>query len=117
MVPAATPAVLIHSPASIFLPSAGCTRVTLKRPSAQTTVNPSASTATIWPSLPPMPLGSFAGSGLASNILSCLPPSALQAPGEGPQGHRSEEHTSELQSLRHLVCRLLLEKKNKIDNG
>src|SRR5437899_9927924 len=25
----------------------------------------------------------------------------------------SEEHTSELQSLRHLVCRLLLEKKNK----
>src|SRR5262245_28435622 len=26
---------------------------------------------------------------------------------------RSEEHTSELQSLRHLVCRLLLEKKNR----
>src|SRR5262245_14343705 len=26
---------------------------------------------------------------------------------------RSVEHTSELQSLRHLVCRLLLEKKNK----
>src|ERR1035441_10923537 len=25
--------------------------------------------------------------------------------------HRSEEHTSELQSLRHLVCRLLLEKQ------
>src|SRR4029079_1439054 len=34
-----------HSPASIFLPSAGWTRVTLKRPSAHTTVNPSASTA------------------------------------------------------------------------
>src|SRR5947208_13521520 len=28
------------------------------------------------------------------------------------QGHRSEEHTSELQSPDHLVCRLLLEKKN-----
>src|SRR5258705_9835268 len=28
-------------------------------------------------------------------------------------GMRSEEHTSELQSLRHLVCRLLLEKKKK----
>src|SRR5437899_5154629 len=28
---------------------------------------------------------------------------------------RSEEHTSELQSLRHLVCRLLLEKKKKRD--
>src|SRR5437899_7023380 len=27
---------------------------------------------------------------------------------------RSEEHTSELQSLRHLVCRLLLEKKKII---
>src|SRR2546423_11836273 len=27
---------------------------------------------------------------------------------------RSEEHTSELQSLAYLVCRLLLEKKNKI---
>src|SRR5205814_9557303 len=27
--------------------------------------------------------------------------------------YRSEEHTSELQSLRHLVCRLLLEKKKK----
>src|SRR5258705_3107054 len=26
---------------------------------------------------------------------------------------RSEEHTSELQSLRHLVCRLLLEKKTQ----
>src|SRR5471030_3391065 len=28
-----------------------------------------------------------------------------------PRPYRSEEHTSELQSLRHLVCRLLLEKK------
>src|SRR5258705_2705765 len=27
---------------------------------------------------------------------------------------RSEEHTSELQSLRHLVCRLLLEKKKQL---
>src|SRR5262245_64999667 len=29
---------------------------------------------------------------------------------------RSEEHTSELQSLRHLVCRLLLEKKKTMRN-
>src|SRR5207253_8095557 len=29
---------------------------------------------------------------------------------------RSEEHTSELQSRGHLVCRLLLEKKNKKEN-
>src|SRR5436190_21689292 len=34
---------------------------------------------------------------------------------EGPEkrGQRSEEHTSELQSYSELVCRLLLEKKNK----
>src|SRR5207253_9667252 len=32
-------------------------------------------------------------------------------------GIRSEEHTSELQSRGHLVCRLLLEKKKKNDGG
>src|ERR1039458_10568151 len=31
-----------------------------------------------------------------------------------PICNRSEEHTSELQSLRHLVCRLLLEKKKTL---
>src|SRR6478752_9466318 len=31
--------------------------------------------------------------------------------GRRPATHRSEEHTSELQSRLHLVCRLLLEKK------
>src|SRR5687767_15460304 len=31
----------------------------------------------------------------------------------GVEPGRSEEHTSELQSLAYLVCRLLLEKKNK----
>src|SRR2546422_2605496 len=31
----------------------------------------------------------------------------------GTRHHRSEEHTSELQSRLHLVCRLLLEKKKK----
>src|ERR1035438_10703072 len=34
------------------------------------------------------------------------PPAVMTTP-------RSEEHTSELQSLRHLVCRLLLEKKTE----
>src|SRR5258708_23787394 len=33
--------------------------------------------------------------------------------GERKRMDRSEEHTSELQSPDHLVCRLLLEKKNK----
>src|SRR5438046_6782193 len=37
-----------------------------------------------------------------------------QGAGEGLRMvHRSEEHTSELQSLTNLVCRLLLEKKKK----
>src|SRR5437660_8534571 len=34
-------------------------------------------------------------------------------PRESPRETRSEEHTSELQSRGHLVCRLLLEKKKK----
>src|SRR3712207_8970945 len=32
------------------------------------------------------------------------------------RARRSEEHTSELQSRQYLVCRLLLEKKNKNEN-
>src|SRR2546422_5368160 len=35
----------------------------------------------------------------------------------GGGGERSEEHTSELQSRLHLVCRLLLEKKKKKKNS
>src|SRR3989441_2599130 len=35
----------------------------------------------------------------------------------GDQDRRSEEHTSELQSLAYLVCRLLLEKKKKQQNN
>src|SRR2546422_8030264 len=40
--------------------------------------------------------------------------SILHLPADGaPREVRSEEHTSELQSRLHLVCRLLLEKKKK----
>src|SRR2546427_9521947 len=39
--------------------------------------------------------------------------SAAQGDGEHLDHHRSEEHTSELQSQSNLVCRLLLEKKKK----
>src|SRR5258705_2474677 len=46
----------------------------------------------------------------------CAAQRPSQSPGSLPTpariALRSEEHTSELQSLRHLVCRLLLEKKN-----
>src|SRR5947208_7828854 len=38
-------------------------------------------------------------------------PLDARSPGRGAGSHRSEEHTSELQSPDHLVCRLLLEKK------
>src|SRR5438045_9780181 len=46
-------------------------------------------------------LKNFGGFGGRQHRMVCLPVTL----------RRSEEHTSELQSLRHLVCRLLLEKK------
>src|SRR2546429_5079574 len=46
------------------------------------------------------------------NDFLCL---GLHASANGRR-HRSEEHTSELQSRLHLVCRLLLEKKKKKKN-
>src|SRR3712207_7660864 len=44
-------------------------------------------------------------------------PAAVRGPARGPlhRPRRSEEHTSELQSRQYLVCRLLLEKKKKIN--
>src|SRR5687768_17736612 len=39
---------------------------------------------------------------------------ARRVPGSRPRPTRSEEHTSELQSRLHLVCRLLLEKNNTV---
>src|SRR2546422_6335389 len=56
----------------------------------------------------PFPSGKkSAGAG----VVSALRASAAQSP--GGTSARSEEHTSELQSRLHLVCRLLLEKKKK----
>src|SRR5215813_6719518 len=55
-----------------------------------------------------------------AGIVRLRPSGALR--GADAQGHgagarpRSEEHTSELQSRPHLVCRLLLEKKKKKPN-
>src|SRR5205823_10448995 len=50
--------------------------------------------------------------------LTATRPDAARPPAQPPphvQSHgRSEEHTSELQSLAYLVCRLLLEKKKQI---
>src|ERR1035438_10747068 len=44
----------------------------------------------------------------AATIVGRAPASAVPTPGGSAAPARSEEHTSELQSLRHLVCRLLL---------
>src|SRR5205814_9569767 len=52
------------------------------------------------------------GAALATSLAAGSPTEAPFAPSFGEPA-RSEEHTSELQSLRHLVCRLLLEKKKK----
>src|SRR5205814_7602701 len=50
----------------------------------------------------------------ASRLVAVRRPEARRVGCEDLVDHeRSEEHTSELQSLRHLVCRLLLEKKKK----
>src|SRR5262245_62977435 len=45
------------------------------------------------------------------NTNTQVPPMQGYFPDSARTEARSEEHTSELQSLRHLVCRLLLEKK------
>src|SRR5205814_3612859 len=50
----------------------------------------------------------------ASSKKSSPPPCKSSSPPASSPSPRSEEHTSELQSLRHLVCRLLLEKKKYI---
>src|SRR5437899_7927100 len=56
-------------------------------------------------------VAAYPSSSLA-NRAACARGPARPAPAARSR-RRSEEHTSELQSLRHLVCRLLLEKKNK----
>src|SRR2546429_6347876 len=48
--------------------------------------------------------------GLVQAALTASPPADVKA---AALDNRSEEHTSELQSRLHLVCRLLLEKKKK----
>src|SRR2546422_7555661 len=51
---------------------------------------------------------------MRDGIRSAWQPTPTPVPSSGDNGgRRSEEHTSELQSRLHLVCRLLLEKKKK----
>src|SRR2546427_7097093 len=59
----------------------------------------------------PKPARAGNGTGHDEDVLDVV---GLDAPGFiVPPAHRSEEHTSELQSQSNLVCRLLLEKKKE----
>src|SRR2546425_6770537 len=60
-------------------------------------------------------VGMLAGGLLAFGVSRLTPiPAHVPVPADDHQTQiRSEEHTSELQSLAYLVCRLLLEKKKK----
>src|SRR2546422_5870792 len=63
-----------------------------------------------------LPASGFIASEYRSNLrLGAAPKRELQSPKYARRTSvtRSEEHTSELQSRLHLVCRLLLEKKKK----
>src|SRR5947199_5016921 len=55
--------------------------------------------------------------GAATHEKSAVVANVVNSVSSGPRSLRSEEHTSELQSLRHLVCRLLLEKKKRVDEN
>src|SRR5437870_9073810 len=54
--------------------------------------------------------------GADSDVLNSIGGCATSADHRAPDVARSEEHTSELQSRGHLVCRLLLEKKKNKNN-
>src|SRR5262245_63469199 len=60
------------------------------------------------PGPPPAAGSDFGCAAWSSSVCARLRPRTAEPPA---RKSRSEEHTSELQSLRHLVCRLLLEKK------
>src|SRR3989441_8352349 len=74
------------------------------------------SSRTVWRHIPPAPgchLGPVPWPRSPANSCHVLPPSLVRNNPASSTPARSEEHTSELQSLAYLVCRLLLEKKKK----
>src|SRR2546425_5130515 len=87
-------------------------RITLKRrPSSR---NDSPGLSSVPASIEPIiTLSAPAASALTTSPEYLMPPSAITGTSPAPVTARSEEHTSELQSLAYLVCRLLLEKKKK----
>src|SRR5947208_11738985 len=77
------------------------------RPPPRSTLFPYTTLFRSWS--PPPPFGTNRGDDVADLVQG-------QDPQHHRRGSRSEEHTSELQSPDHLVCRLLLEKKKKKTN-
>src|SRR5690348_12269098 len=111
---------------AITMPSKACTR--RRSPSTTftftSTVSPGENSGTFLPSrlissCSSVLIRSIVNSCSCSYVRSEIPPAtsfprrSSRAPAGAPAFSRSEEHTSELQSPVHLVCRLLLEKKNK----
>src|SRR2546425_3891701 len=90
--------------------AAGCTRTTrtvLVVPEARSEGGPSTA-ATLG-----VPPGHLPKPGQCRIWIPGVPPGHQPRPKSRSCEGRSEEHTSELQSLAYLVCRLLLEKKKK----
>src|SRR2546422_3613726 len=72
--------------------------------------------STLFPYTTLLPISAPCSSPAATSSRSARPPSPPRARAGSSisaSSKRSEEHTSELQSRLHLVCRLLLEKKKK----
>src|SRR5437016_11091551 len=93
-------------PASALFPFTS--RNGLSKVASFSSASPSGKTKSASPQSPPLLLPT------AQSLLTLrTPPMPLQKTRRLPK-IRSEEHTSELQSLTNLVCRLLLEKKKRI---
>src|SRR5437870_12543472 len=69
-------------------------------------------TLSLHDALPILPIGMLPSGMALPGFTSTCSPDTMESPTASRCG-RSEEHTSELQSRGHLVCRLLLEKKKK----
>src|SRR5687768_17795721 len=57
--------------------------------------------------------GASQGAAVSNRLRECARSAAFSIETRSAKANRSEEHTSELQSRLHLVCRLLLEKKKQ----
>src|SRR5439155_11881557 len=91
------------SPGSV-VPSCRRSRLRSRSRPLEITVKPRCST-----------YGTSVGSAWPGAVASVISPGHRRKRSRRRRRRRSEEHTSELQSRGHLVCRLLLEKKKKLE--